>query len=279
MGESSDIQSLPSEADESDLTPSDPLEYEIAADSDTKEQRIASEDPKQKTVLARKRPTQEDLRRCVENGDLDGVGSILSVRSKVEPETLILAAETGHEGVMQLMFALGQAHPDPAPIRELPAGYNTPMLAAIGRGHPAIVELLVQQTAFNPRRTIDGVPYHEIAAQRMGTQWRKEYEILKRAYDGALKEEDSGKRSSSVEEYTDYPSTPKQRRLVTGKELRASRRRVDPDSDMEQQVTNQRADVQQSVRPRAIPKRRRLVTGKEFRASRRIIDDDDDDSI
>lgn len=128
--------------------------------------------------------TQENLTRLAGRGDVQGVANILNILQKAETESLIAAAKAGHEEVLQYLLGMGDPEPDPDPIRQLKYGYNTPMLAAIGRGHPEVVKLLVEQSGFNPtRKVLKGKTYHEIAAERKGESWQKEFEVLKTAYD------------------------------------------------------------------------------------------------
>ncbi|EXJ89048.1 hypothetical protein A1O3_02112 [Capronia epimyces CBS 606.96] len=127
--------------------------------------------------------TQENLTRLAAKGDVQGVANILNILQKAETESLIAAAKAGHEEVLQYLLGMGDPESDPEPIRHIKPGYNTPMLAAIGRGHPEVVKLLVEQSGFNPtRRLLKGKTYFEISAERKGEQWQKEYEILKAAY-------------------------------------------------------------------------------------------------
>lgn len=128
--------------------------------------------------------TQENLTRLAAKGDVQGVVNILNVLTKAETESLIAAAKAGHEEVLQYLLGMGNPEADPEPVRQYKPGYNTPMLAAIGRGHPEVVKLLVEQSGFNPtRKLFKGKTYFEIAADRRGEHWQKEYEILKNAYD------------------------------------------------------------------------------------------------
>ncbi|KIX02038.1 uncharacterized protein Z518_07977 [Rhinocladiella mackenziei CBS 650.93] len=128
--------------------------------------------------------TQENLTRLAAKGDVQGVANILNILQKAETESLIAAAKAGHEEVLQYLLGMGDPEPDPEPLRHIKPGFNTPILAAIGRGHPEVVKLLVEQSGFNPtRRILKGRTYFEIAAERRGEQWQKEYEILKGAYD------------------------------------------------------------------------------------------------
>ena len=128
--------------------------------------------------------TQDNLKKLASQGDVQGVANILNVLQKAETESLIAAAKAGHEEALQYLLAMGNTEPDPDPIRHLKVGYNTPLLAAIGRGHPEVVKLLVEQSGFNPMRKIfKGKAYYEISAERRGEQWQKEHEVLKAAYD------------------------------------------------------------------------------------------------
>ncbi|KAK5255893.1 hypothetical protein LTR40_010820, partial [Exophiala xenobiotica] len=128
--------------------------------------------------------TQENLTRLAAKGDSQGVANILNILQKAETESLIAAAKAGHEEVVQFLLSMGDPEPDPDPVRNLKLGYNTPMLAAIGRGHPEVVKLLLAQSGFNPtRKLLKGKTYYEVAAERKGEQWQKEYDILKDAFD------------------------------------------------------------------------------------------------
>jgi ankyrin repeat protein len=127
--------------------------------------------------------TQENLQKLAAKGNVQGVATILNVLQKAEPASVIAAAKAGHEEVLQYLLAMGEADPDPEPLSELKPGYNTPMLAAIGRGNWDVVKLLAEQTGFNPSKKWKGRTYYEIAMERKGEGWRKEYEVLKDAYE------------------------------------------------------------------------------------------------
>ena len=129
--------------------------------------------------------TQENLAKLAGKGDVQGVASILSILEKAETEALIAAAKAGHEEVLQLLIAMGKPNPDPDPVRssKLVPGYNTPMLAAIGRGHPDVVKLLANQSGFDPTRRHKEKTYFELAEQRHGDRWEEEMNILKQAYE------------------------------------------------------------------------------------------------
>lgn len=138
--------------------------------------------------------TQENLAKLAGKGDVQGVASILSILEKAETEALIAAAKAGHEEVLQLLIAMGKPNPDPDPVRssKLVPGYNTPMLAAIGRGHPDVVKLLSNQSGFNPMKRYKEKTYYELAEDRHGDRWEEEFKILKQAYERA-----KGKKSNS----------------------------------------------------------------------------------
>jgi hypothetical protein len=129
--------------------------------------------------------TQENLARLAGKGDVQGVASILNILTKADTEAVIAAAKAGHEEVLQLLMGMGDPDPDPDPIRsvDLKPGFNTPMLAAIGRGNPDVIQLLVNQSEFDPTRLWQGNKYYELSQERKGADWQKEYNILKTAYD------------------------------------------------------------------------------------------------
>ncbi|KAI5295505.1 Set3 complex subunit [Ascosphaera acerosa] len=128
--------------------------------------------------------TFEGLRDFAAKGDLEGTASILEVLQKADTESLIAAAKGGHDEVLGLLLGIGEPDPDPDPVPGHREGFNTPMLAAIGRGNEQVIRLLLDQRGFNPtRRIFRGYAYHELAEQRKGDQWEAEYDLLKKAYD------------------------------------------------------------------------------------------------
>jgi ankyrin repeat protein len=127
--------------------------------------------------------TPENLIKLAEKGDVPGVVGILNVIDKAGPESLIAAAKAGHEEVLQLLLGLGDPEANPRPIESIKPGFNTPMLAAIGRGKPEIIKLLLNQNGFNPATEYKGRKYYEISEERQGHEWRSEYKMLKDAYD------------------------------------------------------------------------------------------------
>lgn len=131
-------------------------------------------------------PTPENLRKFAAKGDGEGVGSVLQILQKADTESILAAAKGGHDEVLNLMLALGDPDPDPQPLKNgnHKPGFNTPMLAAIGRGHVRVIELLLGQSGFNPTRLdYRGRKYYEISEERKGENWDEEYELLKSAYD------------------------------------------------------------------------------------------------
>lgn len=128
--------------------------------------------------------TSENLRDFAAKGDEVGVVSILNILQKADNASLIAAAKGGHHDVLSLMYAMGDADADPKPLRDHKPGYNTPMLAAIGRGRPDVIQLILNQPQFNPtRRLFDNYAYYELSRARQGENWEEEYDILKAAYE------------------------------------------------------------------------------------------------
>lgn len=154
--------------------------------------------PKRKTVrseatrndLLWTKATPENLREFAAKGDIAGVANILNVGQKADPESLIAAAKGGHDEVLSLLLGMGDADPDPNPVQGglQKAGYNTPMLAAIGRGNLEVIKLLLSQPGFNPtRRLYRDRTYFELSRERKGEDWEDEYDLLIDAYDNYLK--------------------------------------------------------------------------------------------
>lgn len=127
--------------------------------------------------------TQENLKLLASKGNVQGVANILNILSKADTESVIAAAKAGHDEVLNYLLAMGDADPDPPPVPTLKPGFNTPMLAAIGKTNPEVIKLLVEQGSFNPTKKFRGKTYYEIAAERRGQHWEKEFDILKTAYD------------------------------------------------------------------------------------------------
>ncbi|KAL2043114.1 hypothetical protein N7G274_004174 [Stereocaulon virgatum] len=138
------------------------------------------------------------LRDACGKGDLTIVDHILKMRPKADTESVLAAARGGHDVVLQLLLAIGDVDPDPEPLRsgDSKSGYNTPMLAAIGRGNIIVIKLLLGQPGFNPtRRLFKGMSYPEIAKERQGSEWEEEYDVLKNAYENH--KQPGGRKSNS----------------------------------------------------------------------------------
>ena len=143
-------------------------------------------------------PTPERLRDAAGKGDLTIVDHILKMRPKVDTEAVLAAARGGHDGVLNLMMAIGNLDPDPEPLRsgEYKTAYSTPMLAAIGRGNISVIQLLLSQPGFDPtRRRFRDFTYYEISKERQGSEWQEEYDTLKEAYDNY--KSNGGRRSNN----------------------------------------------------------------------------------
>lgn len=128
---------------------------------------------------------EKTLRQAAGRGDEETVMRILQVRvASDDPEAMVAAARGGHDIIMNLLLALGNCNPDPAPVSSMSPDSATPMLAAIGQENIAVVELLLGQAGkFDPTRRFRGETYYEIAKRRQGPHWEDEHRILKKAYD------------------------------------------------------------------------------------------------
>lgn len=190
--------------------------------------------------------TPENLQAFAAKGDMAGVATILNVGQKADPESMIAAAKGGHDEVLSLMLGIGFADPDPDPVLSFgqKPGYNTPMLAAIGRGNLAVIRLLLDQPGFNPtRRLYRDLTYFELSRERRGENWEEERDVLKAAYEGYI----GRKKSRKVDH-----SSP--RRPRDGE--RESKRHVRSDS---------RSPAVRSRRPAASPSRRDLTLKEKRR--------------
>ena len=127
----------------------------------------------------------EELRKAAAENDMDSIVRILEVHSSHldDPKSLIIAAKAGHHEAINYMFALGSFNPDPQPLKDMPADSATPILAAIGRDNLQVIELLINQSSFDPTRLVRGETYFEIAKKRGGHLWKDEEAILKGAFD------------------------------------------------------------------------------------------------
>lgn len=134
--------------------------------------------------------TPENLQAFAAKGDIAGVANILNVGQKADTESMIAAAKGGHDEVLSLLLGMGDADPDPEPLQggNQKPGYNTPMLAAIGRGNLAVIRLLLDQPKFNPtRRLYRDRTYFELSRERRADNWEEEYDLLREAYDNYIR--------------------------------------------------------------------------------------------
>lgn len=130
--------------------------------------------------------TPENLQAFAAKGDMEGVANILNVGQKADPESMIAAAKGGHDEVISLLLGMGDADPDPDPVAggSHKPGYNTPMLAAIGRGNLAVIRILLDNPDFNPaRRLYRDRTYYELSRDRRAENWEDEYDLLRDAYE------------------------------------------------------------------------------------------------
>ncbi|KAF7630335.1 hypothetical protein AFLA_010961 [Aspergillus flavus NRRL3357] len=140
--------------------------------------------------------TPENLQAFAAKGDIVGVANILNVGQKADPESMIAAAKGGHDEVISLLLGMGDADPDPDPVQggSQKPGYNTPMLAAIGRGNLAVIRILLNQPEFNPtRRLYRDRTYFELSRERRAENWEDEYDLLRDAYDNHVRTKKSRK--------------------------------------------------------------------------------------
>ncbi|EAS32899.1 ankyrin repeat protein [Coccidioides immitis RS] len=135
------------------------------------------------------RPTPENLRDFAAKGDMAGVANILNVLQKADTESLIAAAKGSHDEVLGILLGMGNPDPNPEPIKSgnHKPGYNTPILAAIGRGNNSVIKLLLDQRGFDPTRLDHrGRTYYQISEERKGENWEAERKLLRDAYDNYL---------------------------------------------------------------------------------------------
>jgi hypothetical protein len=145
--------------------------------------------------------TVTTLRTAAAKGDLQTVGLVASVLEEGldDAESLIAAAKGGHDEVLQILLAVGNANPDPSPI---PGSweFSTPILAAIGGENIKVIDLLlanIDDGRFDPRKTYRGRTYYEIAKERAGPLWEEEEKVLKRAFDNYKSPARSGRSGHS----------------------------------------------------------------------------------
>jgi ankyrin repeat protein len=193
-------------------------------DDDNQDFPLIRPEDKNRTDLLYLEPNRKNLLEYSRKGDVVAVDHFLS-SVKPDNESAVVAARAGHHLVLNLLLASAgqQLEKDPDPTK-----YDeTPLLAAIGRGHLKVIKLLVQQDNFNPtRKTKDGKTYWEIAEERRGPRWQTEKEVLKEYYEAYLSkrkvqkrkrqheaEKTDGKKPSSIKELSSPPQTVKQKKV------------------------------------------------------------------
>jgi len=124
------------------------------------------------------------LRETAREGDLHMVHALLERGTKPDTETLIGAIKGGHTDTVSLLLAYNAiVDPEPGnPGRDgsrksedtsIPAGEETPMLAAIGRGNLEVLRYLLENGVDPRRRDGKGKSYVDIARERKGSFGRR----------------------------------------------------------------------------------------------------------
>ena len=212
--------------------------------------------------------TTKNLRNLVENNDKYGVRTFLEAMVRVDNNCLVAAAKGGHTDLMNVLLPLV----DPDKV-----DFTKPLLAAIGRGHLDIVELLLKQDLDATLKSSDDKYYWEVAEERQGPNWQTERNLLKAAYDDAVIRKDKKRFKSSPESKSKLASATnreKSDRLLPGLAGPHEKRRHSSSSN-----------VRRPSSPELTKPRRTHVRGKDRDLSnnastrrRRVIDDDEDDS-
>jgi ankyrin repeat protein len=227
---------------------------------DQQEQPVSMRDATNRPDLLYLEANLRNLLDYSRKGDSVAVGHFLA---SVKPDIAcaVAAARGGHEVVLNLLLASDsdklEKDPDPKHYDE------TPLTAAIGRGHLKVIRLLLDQENFNPtRKTKDNKTYYELAEEVRGPRWQAESELLKERYDAyserkKVVQEKKKKRkdpeanngtaevSPRVPKAPESPKAAKQKRLLSRKELpkeKDSKRRsrpVLPDSSQSEGSDNE----------------------------------------
>jgi ankyrin repeat protein len=217
------------------------VEIRAALEKAMRDYQIGDEDHEQPSSEGPTNPTQRDSSRLSTRPDLlyqqMSRDNLLRYSTKGDVEAVVMllesvnadnaiavaAARGGHYDV--LSFILASNSPtlpkDPDPVKH---NDETPLLAAIGRGHLNIITLLLDQDNFNPtRRTKDGKTYYEVSDARRGPRWQAEMELLKERYEQYKVQDKQGKtvlkkkrlsdakptKSPSLREKSSAPKSPK----------------------------------------------------------------------
>ncbi|KAF2403646.1 ankyrin [Trichodelitschia bisporula] len=240
-------------------------------------QTVSPED-KTRPDLLYLEPSIENLVNYSRKGDTVAVAHFLS---SIPPnnECAVVAARGGHIDVLNLLLASGTSlEKDPDPMQH----EETPLLAAIGRGHIKVIKLLLEQDNFNPtRKTRDGKTYFELSEQIRGPKWQVERELLRKHYDAYTNRKPKTKRKRSSEgsqavaapahKLTERPSdraqSPKPRKNLTSKNSSSN---VDPSRRKNRPVLESSDSEEDMVRPKKSARRRSSVNSKEGQAPTKV---------
>ncbi|KAI8941198.1 hypothetical protein NX059_002435 [Plenodomus lindquistii] len=229
--------------------------------SSTKDHERSQKQSKSASRLLYNEFNVETLIEKAGDGDILAVGELLNSNIKPNITCGVAAARGGHYDILSILLASGlKADPDPSKHPE------TPMTAAIGRGHIEIIKLLLEQDSFDPtRRNKEGKTYYEISEERTGPKWEHERDILKRAYD-----EHRGLHRSPRRVKKEAPNPVRMKRKSSPRRERSSSPRPEP----------KRAHLTKSATAPGPPQKpRRLMSGKEKanregQRKKRVVDED-----
>ena len=217
-----------------------------------------------------------NLREAAASGDTERVVTILSTLGDVDDaEATINAAKGGHHEALGMIFGLGNANPDPEPLKNAPSWESsTPMLAAIGGDDTNVVELILQQAKdrkFDPTRRFRGKTYFEIAKERAGPVWAEEERMLKQAYDEYASKSpvtlrsNGRSRQDGSKQIRGKPSKREVRAPDMSSPVRRASGRPRKDNAEEEEddlpsITSHRDEEAEQAKPR-----RKLVSGRELK--------------
>ncbi|KFX94910.1 hypothetical protein V490_04097 [Pseudogymnoascus sp. VKM F-3557] len=226
------------------------------------------------------------LRTAAAKGDLQTVGLIAAVLEEGldDAESLIAAAKGGHDDVLQILLAVGNANPDPSPI---PGSweYATPMLAAIGGENIKVIELLlanIDDGRFDPTKTYRGRTYYEIAKERAGPLWEEEEKLLKGAFDNYKSPTRSGRSGHSnnqasrshrkkPSDSSDRPNGSKEKHETAASRSKEGGGAIDRESIPSPSNERKRSELDRTVSPsesEPTKPRRKLISGRDLKGGR-----------
>ncbi|KIW06198.1 hypothetical protein, variant [Verruconis gallopava] len=212
-------------------------------------------------------PNRANLLDYARKGDVVAVDHFLS---SVKPDNshAVVAARAGHHLVLNLLLASAgqqlEKDPDPAKYDE------TPLLAAIGRGHLRVIKLLLEQDNFNPtRRTKNGKLYWEVAEERRGPKWQAERDLLKKYYDAYI----AKNKKTSPKERSPSPQAVKEKKTtrkppVSSPNNKDAKRKFRPVLE-----SSESEDSEEEVRVRKKPMRERRSSLREDLKSTKDVKD------